>query len=174
MNMLNIKPMAALSSGLLARKGQARPAMRRPVLGGEPAEVIAALPSAPQAADQAAIEDDLGWNDMGVPPVPAIPAPAAPERRPADAAALPPVLETLERLETALAPVARAASGGRKAAFTLRLDSERHLRLRLASAVRGRSAQQRVTEALDALLATMPEIDGLRERLSADTPVRER
>ena len=38
------KPAASLSSGLLARKGQARPAMRR---------------------QDAAGPDDLGWNDMG-------------------------------------------------------------------------------------------------------------
>src|SRR5215207_4744577 len=36
-----------------------------------------------------------------------------------------------------------------KAAFTLRLDPERHLKLRLACAVGGRSAQMLVTDALD-------------------------
>ena len=40
-----------------------------------------------------------------------------------------------------------------KAAFTLRLDAERHLQLRLVCAVRHRSAQQIVTEALDAFLS---------------------
>ena len=44
---------------------------------------------------------------------------------------------------------AAAVSTGRKAAFTLRLDGDRHLRLRLANAVTGRSAQQIVTAALD-------------------------
>jgi hypothetical protein len=58
------------------------------------------------------------------------------------------------RLQAAL------ASKG-KAAFTLRLDRERHLKLRLACAVDGRSAQQLVTEALDQLLERMPELDGL-------------
>ena len=48
-----------------------------------------------------------------------------------------------------------------KAAFTLRLDSQRHLKLRLACAVGGRSAQQIVTDALDQLLAAMPELDTL-------------
>ena len=53
----------------------------------------------------------------------------------------------------AQAPRAPAVGrAGRKAAFTLRLDAERHLRLRLATAVTGRSAQQIVTGALDALL----------------------
>jgi predicted protein tyrosine phosphatase len=40
----------------------------------------------------------------------------------------------------------------------LRLDSERHLKLRLASAVRHQSAQQLVTDALDAFLGSLPEI----------------
>ena len=49
----------------------------------------------------------------------------------------------------------------RRAAFTLRLDEQRHLKLKLASAVTGESAQQIVTEALDRLLADMPEIEAL-------------
>ena len=62
-------------------------------------------------------------------------------------------------------PAPRAAAGSKgKAAFTLRLDAERHLKLRLACAVDGRSAQMLVTEALDALLAGMPELDGMAER----------
>lgn len=44
------KPLASLSAGLLARKGTARPAMRRQVQ----------LPGS-----DAAHLDDLGWNDMG-------------------------------------------------------------------------------------------------------------
>ena len=39
--------------------------------------------------------------------------------------------------------------------------SQRHLKLRLACAVDGRSAQQLVTDALDQLLERMPELDGL-------------
>ncbi|MEO5641559.1 MAG: hypothetical protein ABIQ98_07325 [Sphingomicrobium sp.] len=63
----------------------------------------------------------------------------------------------------------RAAPGTKaKAAFTLRLDPARHLKLRLACAVSGRSAQVLVTEALDELLAGMPELDGMAER----APVR--
>ena len=62
-------------------------------------------------------------------------------------------------------PVAKAkADGGKKAAFTLRLDGERHLRLRLATAVTGQSAQQIVTSALDAMLASIPEVEALAER----------
>jgi hypothetical protein len=56
----------------------------------------------------------------------------------------------------------RAMPGSKgKAAFTLRLDPDRHLKLRLACAVDGRSAQALVTQALDKLLAEMPEIDSL-------------
>jgi len=63
------------------------------------------------------------------------------------------------------APKPRAAPGSKgKAAFTLRLDSERHLKLRLACAVDGRSAQLLVTEALDKLLGEMPELDTLANK----------
>ena len=57
-----------------------------------------------------------------------------------------------------------AASGKAKAAFTLRLEPSRHLKLRLASAVTGRSAQQLVTLALDAWLASQPELDAMAQR----------
>lgn len=50
---------------------------------------------------------------------------------------------------------------GNKAAFTLRIDPERHLRLRLASAVTHRSAQVILIEALDTYLKTLPDIDAL-------------
>lgn len=53
----------------------------------------------------------------------------------------------------------------RKAAFTLRLDSSRHLRLRLATAVTGRSAQQLVTAALDQFIESLPEVGTLAEQL---------
>ncbi|MEQ8310066.1 MAG: hypothetical protein RIA72_05140 [Sphingopyxis sp.] len=47
------KPLASLSAGLLARKGGARPAMRRQPLGSGPAPMGGMG------------YDDLGWNDMG-------------------------------------------------------------------------------------------------------------
>lgn len=153
------KPLASLSSTLLARKGQARPAMRRQ--GG-----LAALSHA---------GDDLGWNDMGEP----LPLPPVLEERAQLEEAVAPVVqpEPTPVPEAAAAPVAPVAveaivqaaalPAGRKSAFTLRLDTERHLKLRLASAVRGRSAQQIVTEALDALIATMPEVEALRGQLPA-------
>ena len=54
-----------------------------------------------------------------------------------------------------------------KAAFTLRLNADRHLRLRLACAVSNRSAQQIVTEALDNFLATIAELDSLAGQVPA-------
>jgi hypothetical protein len=59
-------------------------------------------------------------------------------------------------------PRPRSAAGSKgKAAFTLRLDPGRHLKLRLACAVDGRSAQQLVTDALDRLLDHMPELEAM-------------
>jgi hypothetical protein len=222
------KPFASLSSGLLARKGAARPAMK------------------PQGFGQmgGGNLEDLGWNDMGFEP----PKPAEVSRDSthdafgedvvehprAHPTGLTPVhspvhsqqLELVERLngaddvgeesdETAElydadapdmadvsddaemteadeaemaealavetpvpavvkappaasprhAPRPRAAPGTKgKAAFTLRLDPDRHLKLRLACAVDGRSAQQLVTDALDHLLERMPDLDGLAEK----------
>ena len=52
------KPIASLSSGLLARKGAARPAMRPQGFG----QVVNGL-------------EDLGWNDMGFEPPKAAEAP---------------------------------------------------------------------------------------------------
>ena len=199
------KPFASLSSGLLARKGAARPAMRPQGFG----QVTGNL-------------EDLGWNDMGFEP----PKPAAAPRddnhdgfgedivehpRAVHPTGLTPIgspvhtqqAELADRLnsddsseeldETAelydqeaqpealpiVVPVAapapevapkrpskaRAAPGSKsKAAFTLRLDKDRHLKLRLACAVDGRSAQQIVTDAVDQLLAHMPELDTLAQK----------
>ena len=88
--------------------------------------------------------------------VAAAPAPA-PVPTPARAPAPAPVARR--------APRARSAPGSKgKAAFTLRLDPERHLKLRLACAVDGRSAQQLVTDALDQLLDRMPELDSMASK----------
>lgn len=64
-------------------------------------------------------------------------------------------------------PRAKPQISGRRAAFTLRLDPDRHLKLRLAATVSGTSAQQLVTQALDQFLEQMPEIEPLIESLSA-------
>jgi hypothetical protein len=218
------KPFASLSSGLLARKGAARPAMRPQGFG----QGVAGL-------------EDLGWNDMGFePPKPAsIPAPdethdafgddvvehprahptgLTPVQSPVhhqqaeladrfgvdegdeevdeafdETAELydgeseavepeTPAVEAFEAFEAFEAPVpapaprvaapvvsvarraprSRSAPGSKgKSAFTLRLDPDRHLRLRLACAVGGRSAQQLVTDALDQLLELIPELDAM-------------
>ncbi len=209
--MAELKPIASLSGILLARKGAARPAMRRPTMGN---------------GNAALAQDDLGWNDMGydVDPDPTTPmdyehdhqgynplAGAVPDAKPevrqqqewiaeqfqvreaetAEAgfdsfeadeqpvgAALtvvtmtpePPVRPVARRGKTdAPRSRARAAPGQKgKAAFTLRLDQERHLKLRLACAVHNKSAQMLVTDALDAFLASMPEVG----QLAANIPVR--
>ena len=61
------------------------------------------------------------------------------------------------RADAALQPV------GRRAAFTLRLDTDRHLLLRMASTVSGRSAQSLLTEALDRMIDEMPQVRSLAE-----------
>ena len=72
--------------------------------------------------------------------------------------------------EAAINRVRRSAlERGKRAAFTLRLDAERHLKLRLACTLRSRSAQQLVTEALDELLGDMPDVDSLAAQVSAQT-----
>ena len=64
-------------------------------------------------------------------------------------------------------PKRAGASDKRKAAFTLRLDAERHLRLRLACAVTRHSAQQIVARALDEALASIPELEALASQVPA-------
>jgi hypothetical protein len=175
------RPFASLSSGLLARKGAAKPAMR------------------PQAFGQLAPNlDDLGWNDMGdhepeaapehVPssvaaltPAPRAAAEPAPVREQQRALAdelgaepeadADPIIEPVSAVvEMPRRPAPLAARD--KAAFTLRLDPERHFRLRLACAVTGRSAQLIVTDALDEILKTFPEIDALAGQLPAKARAR--
>jgi hypothetical protein len=70
------------------------------------------------------------------------------------------------RAETPASGKANALS--HRAAFTLRLDAKRHLKLRLASTVRNRSAQQLVTEALDRFLDAIPEIEALAAQVQRD------
>lgn len=215
--MTDPKPFASLTSGLLARKGAARPAMR-PVLDHTGSSL-----------------EDLGWNDMGEGPVfdeslsdhmpssiaaltpapkPNTPAPRAPEAPPVieqmraieahfgeapeledEAAKTPPPTQPEphveitpkaeelagEELQVAPAPQAarpadvvtlparraEALSARDKAAFTLRLDEQRHLKLRLATAVQNRSAQRVVTEALDNYLNALPELDTLAQQVPA-------
>lgn len=172
---------ASLSPSLLARKGGAKPAMRPQ--HAALAAMTAAEPMAAHAPDQL---EDLGWNDMGdAEPGSATTAEViqlTPQLTPMphldDAAAevAPPAVvrqqeQLAERLEvpapaaaSAVAPAPRRRAAQQRtsrAAFTLRLDPQRHLKLRLATTIKGVSAQALVTEALDALLADMPEVDTL-------------
>ncbi|MEO6248526.1 MAG: hypothetical protein ABIO85_08100 [Sphingomicrobium sp.] len=97
---------------------------------------------------------------------------------PMDFASVAPVLTTKPLARIAPSPVptvrhvgtttVRAQPGGKaKSAFTLRLDRARHLKLRLACAVTGRSAQMLVTDALDQLLAAMPELEAMADNAPA-------
>lgn len=109
---------------------------------------------APVDADQ----DDLGWNDMGEPD----------NDRPVvmpQIAIVPPVV--VQQRELARKVERRSAvAAGRRAAFTLRLDPDRHLRLKLACTIQGRSAQALVTEALDRLLSEIPDAVEIASKLS--------
>ncbi len=62
-------------------------------------------------------------------------------------------------------PRAARSQSARRAAFTLRLDPERHLKLRLAATMQGVSAQVLLTDALDALLAEFKELDHIAARI---------
>lgn len=145
---------ASLSPTLLARKGGAKPAMR---------PQHAALASIPQSGNEAEALEDLGWNDMGDAPAPAPTAQVVAIATAREVAAPAPVVhEQQANLARRIAtPRASKAPRGNRAAFTLRLDAERHLKLRLATTMRDCSAQALVTEALDALLAAMPGLDTL-------------
>jgi hypothetical protein len=142
-----IRPVASLGPLLLARKGTAKPAMRAQL----------------DADARGGSLDDLGWNDMGEDLVIAAEAPVEPvvrrqqvnlQHRIADA--------NLAAFQDADNQDCDAsANQARRAAFTLRLDEARHLRLRLASTVKGESAQVLMTRALDRLLSQMPEIEHL-------------
>jgi predicted HicB family RNase H-like nuclease len=86
----------------------------------------------------------------------------------------PVVVRQQEELERELAPIkaasVRAAPGSKgKAAFTLRLDPERHLQLRLACAVAHKSAQQFVVAALDKYLASQPAVAQLAQAASVQS-----
>ncbi len=212
---METRPFASLTASLLARKGAARPAMRRPLSSSLP------VPTLPLS-----VQEDLGWNDMGEdhddPGPVAVLSPvddaapfveaesaarAAPHEqqarlaealsaaRPAnkDSAAkdapagkariaiTPLPVRTAKKASQAKAvaktPTAKAGEATvgalqprqTRAAFTLRLDPDRHLRLRLACALSGQSAQQIVTQALDDFLAAQPDLDAFAKQLASGT-----
>jgi hypothetical protein len=164
---MNNRPIASLTPSLLARKGAARPAMR-PQL----------QPLRQFHENTARQLDDLGWNDMGHEAAHnaeiEAPVEAVEEQHGAEIVAfnplfeatiaqLPEVVRQQEEIAERIAqnppkPRRSALADGRRAAFTLRLDGERHLKLRLACIVSGRSAQQILIEALDSLIAELPDV----------------
>ena len=185
------KPFASLSPTLLARKGAAKPAMRPqwqplsnysnevplPPLGdeledlgwndmgeayepestvvpfGAPDEQLQHQPltgGVPAVVRQQDALADQVDGDRSSEPSPLIPLAG---HRYARGVAQPPV----DRRS--------ALADGRRAAFTLRVDEIRHLKLRLACTMHGRSAQQLVTQALDRLLDELPELDDLAKRV---------
>lgn len=166
------KPLASLSSGLLARKGAARPAMR-PQLALSADEQRRVLISMGEAAP-AVTQDDLGWNDMGEDAPVEAETPVVVQQMEALAAAVAAAAEFAVPASESGTPARRRTKGGkdvrsalqegRKAAFTLRLDQYRHLRLRLACMLESRSAQALVLEALDRFLADQPGIEDLARR----------
>lgn len=72
---------------------------------------------------------------------------------------------TIRRRPRAVAQPVAPAVAGTKAAFTLRLDERRHLRLRLACAMLNRSGQQIVAEALDQYLDSVAGLEDLATRM---------
>lgn len=187
------KPLASLSPTLLARKGTAKPAMRpqvhypdslarnvveddlgwndmgeeheaaplptlgiAPVSPGEvvPIKAKVELPLEPIKPVVVAQQEEMART---VAPVEAEPAPVE----------LPPVAKA-PIAKTAKPGVSRrsALDRGARAAFTLRMDAERHLKLRLACTIRNRSAQQLVTEALDKLIDELPDLSTLAAQVA--------
>lgn len=90
----------------------------------------------------------------------------APKAKAAPVPAPKPSKPTLVQAPAEEAPEEEA---NRRAAFTLRLDAKRHLKLRLASTVKNRSAQQLVTQALDKFLAEIPEIEALAAQVKRNS-----
>jgi hypothetical protein len=138
-----LKPTASLTSGLLVRKGSAVPS-------GYNLPLHAARTN---AIEEAALNDRQpppvsGWIDS--PPLAAAPPPVEA-----------PLLAAKAAPDAAgEAPVTRAGAGERGAAsergakVSLRLDADRHTRLRIAALHLGRSGQQLLVEALDRYLDT--------------------
>lgn len=90
------------------------------------------------------------------------PLAAAPLRAPRKVQAL--AAESAPRPRPAPRPPV-VVQASRRAAFTLRLDADRHLKLRLAATMQGVSAQALLTEALDAMLASFDDLDVIANHL---------
>jgi predicted DNA-binding protein len=159
------KPAASLSAHLLARKGEARPSGNTANFGGIPlADEMRRL--ADQEAERLEAQALIGLVEKAM-ATPAFEPELVPTPEPVVAAEpmLAPPAEPAPIVPAAAAPaddteptIAGAVRGKARAAFTLRLDPERHLRLRLASAHQHRSSQQIVVEALDRYLEQLPAL----------------
>ena len=106
--------------------------------------------------DEAYADEDYADEDESADYAPLAPAPVA---EPVVAAPAPRAARPAASIRVP------ASQAGRRAAFTLRLDADRHLKLRLAATMQGVSAQALVTEALDSLLAEFDDLDVIAARL---------
>ena len=156
--MSDSKDFASLSPKLLARKGGAKPAMRP--------QVQPLVDFHHDAVGRA--QEELGWNDMGE-GADVVPLSGPAVSKKARRAATPEVVISRETLARTIAQTPHnlpsAPAKGKRAAFTLRIDADRHFRLRLACAATNRSAQQLLTDALDAMLADMPEVHSMATQI---------
>lgn len=175
-----LKPMAGLTSGLLARKGAARPAMR--------SQLFASLRTQQEGPAAQPNLEDLGWNDMGDDacgqlsdsPVPAVEADAigspvsqvqeyiakriqfSPGASLLDDTPLEPESDELVttvaeihagRASSSLLAVSPKAVRETRRAVTVRITEERYSQLRDACHVLGCTAQRALSEALEQWLA---------------------
>ena len=119
---------ARLTSALLARKGQANPT------GGFAHAKLALIPPQPSAAKRDRQCCGAAGSAVG----------------PDGGAAM--LRHLVREPGRRRGPVADNRGAGDRVAFTLRLDRERHLRLKILAARRGRSRQEMLLRALDAYL----------------------
>lgn len=185
------KPFASLSPTLLARKGTAKPAMRPQVhypdslartvveddlgwndMGEEP---VAPAPAPLALTPLAPAEVVPIKAQVELPHEPIKPVVVEQQEEIARGVALAETVETGPAPAVTPRATARAKSAvtrrsaldrGARAAFTLRMDAERHLKLRLACTIRNRSAQQLVTEALDRLIEELPDLATLAAQVA--------
>ncbi|MEO9130316.1 MAG: hypothetical protein ABI240_03810 [Sphingomonas sp.] len=154
----------AESGGAYADLGRAANPIRPP-LEDMPIPVEAAMPAPVAAIMPMAVEATPMPIEVRPVLAAAIPMPVAPRPMPVEARVEPRVETKPVSVATAKRIAKETQSKGGKAAFTLRLDQDRHLRLRLASALHNVSAQVLVTEALDYFLQSLPEVDELARQL---------
>lgn len=188
---------ASLGPTLLARKGGAKPAMRPQLaplpeavadhqledlgwndMGNDDDGTFGENRDAENTADIVSIHANAQPES---PPAPASESPlvvrqqrSLADRLLADAAMASPESTSDQESENALIKQkpttsvrSKAVRSARRSAFTLRLDTDRHLKLRLAATIQGVSAQALVTEALDAMLSEIEDLDALAQRFNS-------